>query len=209
MICRLCKSSKCNYLSKDKRRSYFFCDNCGLIFVPKQDHVGLSEEKDRYEKHENSINNKGYIKFLNEIVKTVKRYAEKDSKILDFGCGKSEVLGYLLKRNGYKCTGYDPLYEKGFVQVNSKFDIVILCEVIEHLRELDKELDLLKELIKPEGKLIIRTQLYKTPDSICKWWYTGDITHINFFSKKAIEHFASKIGLKLVSVCNEDIFIFA
>lgn len=207
--CTLCKSENCEFLCKDKRRSFLYCNDCGLIFVPPYDHVNLSEEKLRYDKHNNTVNNKGYVKFLEKIVKTVEEHAEKVSAILDFGCGKSAVLVHLLEKRGYRCIGYDPLYKTGCEQVNSGFDIVILCEVIEHLRALDTELDFIRGLLKPRSKVIIRTQLYKTPDSICDWWYARDITHINFFSKKSIELVGLKIGLELVSVRNEDIFIFA
>ena len=209
MKCRLCQGENCEPLCKDKRRSFLYCNDCGLIFVPPYDHVSLSEERLRYDKHNNTVNNKGYVKFLDEIVKTVEQHAEKESDILDFGCGSSAVLVHLLQKRGYRCAGYDPLYKKVCDQVDSGFDIVILCEVIEHLRAIDTELDFIKTMLKPRSKVIVRTQLYKTPDSIRDWWYARDFTHINFFSKKSMELAGLKIGLELVSVHNEDIFIFA
>lgn len=207
MKCKLCNSETCDILCKDKYRSFLYCKDCGLIFVPDCEHVSLLEEKLRYDNHDNSRSNAGYVNFLEKMVQTVECYGTKDIKILDFGCGKQAVLTCLLNEKGYSCTAYDPLYQQYSALINSQFDIVILCEVIEHLRKLNAELALIKSLINPQSKVIIRTQLYKSTNSILDWWYTKDITHVNFFTKKTIEFAALQIGLKVLHEQSPDIFV--
>ena len=131
---------------------------------------------------------KGYIHsgsegaYLN-IAKTVLRYLQPGSKILDFGCGpcdKTSVLQYL----GFKCSGYDDLQDDwhklpgnqekimSFAREHgidfrlgnggilpfekSSFDMIMLNDVLEHLHNSPRDLlnDLL-ELAIPEGLLFI------------------------------------------------------
>jgi SAM-dependent methyltransferase len=96
-----------------------------------------------------------------------------DKSILDFGAGGGHLLECLLSR-GYQCGAFEPsgageLAMKfsrfpNFIgatetNVNRKFDVVFLVEVVEHVydRELTALLNSVKATLKPGGLLIVTT----------------------------------------------------
>jgi hypothetical protein len=72
---------------------------CGLIFVPASEHISREEEKKRYNLHDNSAYNEGYVNYLNEIVGIVCAKCSPSDRILDYGSGKNVVLTRLLQDN--------------------------------------------------------------------------------------------------------------
>jgi hypothetical protein len=194
VFCPLCKCDNLKFLSRFCERDYYRCEECVLAFVPSYDHLSSSAEVLRYDKHNNGVDNPGYVKYLEEVADYVARIPVKDPQILDFGCYRNKVLVSILKKMGYDCEGYDPCYHIGLAALLKKYDLVVLCEVIEHLCDPDKEIDLIKTLLKDKtGHILIRTELYSVDRDIEKWWYTNDETHIFMPS----EHTISLIGLRL------------
>tara|TARA_Y100000114_G_C11735700_1_gene316020 strand:+ start:356 stop:928 length:573 start_codon:yes stop_codon:yes gene_type:complete len=61
---------------------------------------------------------------------------EPSAKILDFGCGKGDMVQHL-KSKGFDCKGYDPAIEKFQQFPDGDFDAVICLDVMEHIREED------------------------------------------------------------------------
>jgi hypothetical protein len=130
-----------------------------------------------------------------------------DKSILDFGSGKNAVLSGILKKNGFNCTSYDPLYGLNIIPPNNVFDILIACEVVEHLRDLRSELLMMRKLVSEKSKIIIRTQTYPSPEKFLKWWYIQDLTHINFFSLKSINFAGQILGCDIEQTAELDIFV--
>jgi len=117
------------------------------------------------------------------------------------------VLTILLTENGFDCTAYDPLFNINIDNDGSPYDIIILCEVIEHLRNIEAEMKKIKNLLKKDGILIIRTRLYPSVEKIENWWYAQDRTHINFFTIRTIDEIARIINRQNVLPKAEDIFV--
>jgi SAM-dependent methyltransferase len=177
--------------------------------VPEKFYLDMTSEKARYDLHDNSINNKGYVKYLTELFEIVKTISSKNELILDYGAGKEAVLTTILKMNEYNCTAYDPLYNHGEQIENGTFDLLIACEVVEHIRCIQKEIAFIRKLLKPQSKIIIRTQLYPSPERFQKWWYIQDLTHINLFTEKTILTLADSLGCILEKIIGKDIFILS
>ncbi len=207
MICRICLNHSSKIDVPVQRRKFCYCDNCGLIFVPEENWVSVEEEKERYEKHNNTPENKGYVKYLGQVAEIVGKLKKTSPRILDFGSGKSAVLTGILKEHGLDCTAYDPLFDINTDIDGQLYDIIILCEVIEHLRNITDELARIKKLLKADGTLIIRTRLYPSKAKIAEWWYGQDKTHINFFSRRTIDEVARKLERFKITSEAEDIFI--
>jgi len=137
--------------------------------------------------------------------------------VLEIGSG----MGYLLQQlkiKGFNCTGVDPsAFASDFARKefglevfttildsntfkNRKFDIVILCDVVEHIYEINKLISLIKAYLNSDGNIVILTG---NSDSIyakvCakKWLYFFSWEHISFFNKKSISQLFKNHGLKL------------
>ncbi len=181
-------------------RGLLHCSTCELVFVPEQGHVSAEAERERYALHTNTPEDEGYVSFLATTADAVLSLPAQSPRVLDFGSGPNAVLTGLLRHRGVDCTPYDPLYGLGLGTRDETFDVVVLCEVLEHLRDLPAELGLLKRLVAPGGHVVVHTYLRPAdPAQIGTWWYTLDPTHVNFFSVKSLEWFAAALGMRLVS----------
>lgn len=209
MKCRVCNNPSIETVGQNRWREFCYCDRCGLVFVPEQYWVSVEEEKNRYEKHNNTPENKGYIKFLEQVVDVVCNVKNPSfsPRVLDFGSGESAVLTTLLMEKGFDCIAYDPLFSINIDTDSSSYDIIILCEVIEHLRDIEAEMERIKNLLDGNGVLIIRTRLYPSVEKIENWWYAQDKTHINFFDSRTIGEVARRINRPNVLAIAEDIFV--
>lgn len=207
MNCRLCESTDCSFFISDKKRDFILCNTCALLFVPEKDLVTIHSEKERYALHNNTADNEVYVTYLKEFTREIKRVPVSNPRVLDFGSGQDKVLTHVLRESGYNCYAYDPLYGIGIEHLNDKFDIIILCEVVEHLRDLRKEMNVIKKILRPHGYVIIRTELYKNRGAFIDWWYTKDITHINFFSLYTIEKLAGLIGKRVFYTNSKNVVI--
>ncbi|MBD3345377.1 MAG: methyltransferase domain-containing protein [Chitinivibrionales bacterium] len=187
MECPLCREPHTVFLGADGRREYYHCQTCALRFVPPKYHVGIHEEKARYALHTNDGEDKQYIGYLGRIVSNIQKIARPGGRILDFGSGEHAALTSLLKKAGYECAAYDPLYGVGGRALEKKYNCVVLCEVIEHLRKPAEELRKIWKALVPGGTAFIKTAFY--PDSnFLSWWYKEDITHICFFSQETFRY---------------------
>ena len=185
--CPLCGSETTFLFHKGEGRDYLRCRECELIFAPKQFHLSTKDEKERYSKHNNVASDSRYLKYLSKVADFVEEFRGEDSKILDFGCGESAVLEYYYKTLGIQIDSYDPMYGIGLNIQSASFDIVIMCEVIEHLCKPKKELEFINSILKPNGKIFIRTSLYDDSINFESWWYKLDPTHIIFLSGKTVD----------------------
>jgi uncharacterized Zn finger protein len=59
MRCPLCKNNVIEEFASASGRTYYQCDNCGLIFTSKEFFLSNEEEKERYCFHQNRIDDDG------------------------------------------------------------------------------------------------------------------------------------------------------
>lgn len=207
MICKLCGSLDAADFCTGRTRKFIKCKSCGLIFVPAQDYLSIDDERARYDLHDNTSQNAGYVEYLAKCAAIVKQVVKPGSRVLDFGAGKNAVLTQMLAEEGYRCDAYDPLYSADTLTGNNKYDCIVICEVIEHLRDINADMELVKMSCAENAVIIIRTQLYVSDEKFTKWWYMQDLTHINFFSKRTIETLAERLDCKAEHTDVNDIFI--
>jgi hypothetical protein len=205
--CPLCTFDECTEIARDRRRPYYECGGCGLVFVPAVYHCTIDEERARYDLHDNTAANKGYAAFLAEVAAAAVGCRGPDGRFLDFGCGKEAILANILNGCGLRCDAYDPLYGYPFPALGTRYDAIVLCEVIEHCRSVAATLREVASLLTEDGTVIIRTQCIPPGADITRWWYAQDITHVNFFSPRSLEKAARLIGRELETTPAGDIFI--
>lgn len=90
-------------------------------------------------------------------------YCNKSKKILDFGAGDGALVRYLNSHYGQFCKFYDPYYQgtdeahlDSPFQQKEKFDVIVISHVIEHLDDLNDELEKFHRLLSEPGILVIR-----------------------------------------------------
>jgi SAM-dependent methyltransferase len=207
MNCKVCGSEEISLYARNKKREFLRCSRCELVFVPEHFYLTTEQERKRYDLHDNSIENKGYKEFLEKIVTVITDRFPRDCTILDFGSGANAVLATILDELGYSCESYDPLFNIHCHNDTLTYDAIIICEVIEHLRLLQDDFAFIKKRLKPDGTVIIRTQLYPDAGKFLNWWYIQDLTHINFFSPVTIAFVALQLNRTVVLTDVKDIFL--
>ena len=179
------------------------------MFVPEAFWLTVEAERARYAHHDNTAANDGYVKFLGQVADVVEGLVGPGARILDFGSGVNQVLSGLLRARGRECTAFDPLYDIGGEALRGRYDVIVLCEVIEHLRDLRGELSRLAACLAPNGSMIVRTQCYPAIEQMATWWYARDPTHINFFLPRSLEAAAGLCGLGCTATATPHIVVWS
>ncbi|WP_127718109.1 methyltransferase domain-containing protein [Halobacteriovorax sp. HLS] len=194
-ICPLCHESKNIHYFKD-RRTFLRCLSCNLVFVEREDLLPINEEKKIYDLHENDPDDIRYHEFLNRLLIPMNKYIKGIG--LDFGCGPGPVVSQILKDRKTEVFEYDPIFNNNLDILNFEYDYIICSEVIEHIYETEKSIELLLKLLKPLGALGVMTSFY--PDDMSKfkgWGYKNDPTHVRFFSEDTFRWIAIKYNLEI------------
>lgn len=204
MSCPLC-GSKDTYLFQEP--IFYRCKVCSLVFKDPKVWPSIEEEKERYLKHNNSLEDKGYRDFLLGFIRPLSGYLKPGMRCLDYGCGPSPSLSILMKERGFDCKDYDPHFFRDDGLLAEKYDLITCHEVIEHFRHPAEEFERLFGMLSSGGILAVRTQL--VPDDFKDWWYHSDNTHIVFYSKETLDRIAEKYGLYCFTLATGSVFIFS
>ena len=137
-------------------------------------------------------------------------------RILDIGAGTGDFL-LTAKNDGWETVGVEPserakniAIEKGISFVNgidalenNSFDVITMWHVLEHVPNLELQIQELKRLLKPTGTLIVAVPNFKSFDAkyYNEFWAAYDVPiHFWHFSKKAIQSLFGKVDMKLEKV---------
>ena len=202
------------------------CGNCGFCFA---DMIATQQEYDLYYKNFNMYSSSAKLKekVTNRACeiryKVVKKYIDKEEKILDVGCGDGTFLLFL-KDHGYRrIYGIDPseqsiatlkeggiegrvgnVFEDAVEELKGTFDVVTFTAVIEHIFDLEKVIKQLSAYLKKTGKIFIDApavegfEKYITP--IPNYF---NQEHINYFSLCSLDNLLLKNGYYRLSTNQE------
>ncbi|MBW1657402.1 class I SAM-dependent methyltransferase [Flavobacterium quisquiliarum] len=137
-------------------------------------------------------------------------------KLLDIGAGTGDFL-LTAKNNGWDTIGVEPseraknsAKQKGisFVEEissleNNSLDVITMWHVLEHVPDLEHQIQELKRLLKPTGTLIVAVPNYKSFDAnhYKTFWAAYDVPiHFWHFSKKSIQLLFEKVDMKLEKI---------
>ncbi len=193
--CPVCASKHTSLFAQGENRLYIHCASCDLVFVPEHFFVSAEEEKAKYDHHQNSIENRGYVDFLNRLLLPLQTRLEPGARGLDFGSGPGPTLHLLMQQAGYEMDIYDIFYFPDSSVFAKTYDFITMTEVIEHLHHPMQELHRLWEMLHPGGYLGIMTAF--RPKRFEGWYYKRDKTHIRFFTEKTFVCIARTLGAKL------------
>lgn len=156
-------------------------------------------------------------KSLTNKIKLVNHFCKNKGNILDIGAGTGDFLR-IAKKNGWQISGIEPseiarenalkkeilLNETSeeILKQTIKFDCITLWHSLEHIPDLEKQLQFLNKIIKPDGTLIIAIPNFKSKDAqIYKEFWAGfDVPrHIWHFSQKSVQLIFKEINFKIIA----------
>jgi cyclopropane fatty-acyl-phospholipid synthase-like methyltransferase len=205
--CPLCFFPDTRDFCQDKLRDYLRCEQCQLVFAPKQFHLSAVDEQAQYDHHQNNPEDSGYRKFLSRLADPLLQRLSPNSQGLDFGCGPGPCLSVMLEEQGHRVDLYDLYYQPDKTVFEREYDFITATEVIEHLSEPRLELQRLWGLIKPGGYLGLMTKLVADAEKFATWHYKTDPTHISFFSRQSFDYLGVLWGSAPV-IIGADVIIF-
>ena len=197
MTCPLCSSSEVVDYHQDKKRPYLQCQVCDMVFVPSSHHLNSEQEKAEYDKHENDLNDQGYITFLSRLINPMLARVSNGSNGLDMGCGPAPALAKQFEQHGHNMALYDLYYFNDNSVLEQSYDFVTCTEVIEHIASPKSFIENLLKCLKPGAPLGLMTKLVISPERFAIWHYKNDPTHICFYSRKTFEYLANYYQLQL------------
>lgn len=206
--CPLCGADQTQPFHQDKRRSYFRCEICALVFVAAKDRPTSAQEKAIYDLHQNQLDDLGYRRFLMRFATPFLQYLPSNSLSgLDFGCGPGPLLAEILKNGGHEMALYDPFYAPDLSVFSARYDFVTCTEAIEHFHQPMHEWAQLIRLLKPQGILGIMTKLVIDAEAFSRWHYKNDLTHVSFFSRETFGFLAQRDGFEVEFPANDVILL--
>ncbi|MCJ8331233.1 MAG: glycosyltransferase [Lentisphaeria bacterium] len=188
------------------------CHKAGFIYNPIFDLGGAEKyqlKKNKYSSHQRLINAVGEL--------------EKGQAILDIGCGSGFLAKHLIEM-GHSVTGVDIYYSKEAEEActrfevfdleaglglkrDEQFDVIILADILEHMRHPDQLLFLVRKHLKPDGIVIASTgnvaNIYiRLSLLIGDFSYTErgilDRTHYRLFTLKSFRETIQSCGFKKI-----------
>ena len=191
------------------RRKYYQCNHCSSVFLDSEYYVSEEDERKRYEKHNNDIEDPGYQKFVEPIVCGVEQHFDKKHKGLDFGSGTGPVIAKLLRDKGYTIELYDPFFCNNPEKLEKTYDFIVCCEVMEHFHFPAKEFSLLRSILKHNGALFCMTDIFSERVDFRTWYYKNDATHVFFYHRNALALIQSKFIFSTLVIDGRFIQFFA
>ena len=171
----------------------------------------------------------------NKLVGRLRRYIANAKSIVDYGCGNGDLISELLKQTNAKISGVefstasiDRVNKKfsndgNFGQVfkagakfeeNNRVDLVISCEVIEHLSDdmLVDYVEDIKQLLKIGGRLIVTTPNSENLDENILFCPNCEHTfhrwqHMRSWSRESLSMFLQDVGFEVEHVFEKDFCI--
>ena len=191
---------------------------------PDIDKLSKYYESDDYISHTDHRRNfKEYLYFLVKQIalrnklKLINGFKTDTKTILDFGCGTGDFLK-VCDKDGWEITGIEPNSKAREIAnqkldnlvfdateatnfKNKKFDVITLWHVLEHLPNLKESIINFKQLLKPNGVLVIAVPNFKSYDAnyYQSYWAAWDVPrHLWHFSQYSILKLFDEVNMKIV-----------
>ena len=122
-------------------------------------------------------------------------------EILDFGCGMGTFVQTAREKLGMQVWGSDiiePRYGKEYFLRDlpeNRFDMIVSCEVLEHLPFPREILQAALRSLRPGGVFAFQTAFYDPQACKRDWWYVGPANgHVSLYSVGALDTLFSTLG---------------
>lgn len=188
--CPVCHGNQTGHFQTVEARSYWRCDTCMATFLDPTQYPDLATEKAEYDRHQNALQDPGYLGFLNRLAAPLIERLKPGSSGLDYGCGPGPALAQMLKDSGFRMQVYDPIYASDPQVLDQQYDFITCTEVAEHFHRPAEEFDRLIGRIKPGGWLGLMTRFQTDDARFANWHYRRDPTHVVFYREATFQWLA-------------------
>jgi len=198
--CILCNHETTSFTHEKFGIVFHECPHCELIYKDSSSYINESDELKVYLKHQNSLENIGYVNYLtNFLEQGVLPFIQK-GKALEFGSGPTPVLAHLLRTQyHFDVDIYDYYFSPQKVYEGKTYDLITSTEVIEHIQQPQGVFKLFHELLNQGGILSLMTLFYpKDKDVFMDWFYIRDPSHVTFYTPKTMAFIAFQFGFELL-----------
>ena len=153
-----------------------------------------------------------------EIVDFLKPFIKNEAKVLDIGCSSGVLLAEIRKMTNARVTGVEPdatmvrvakeyygiedmenIFFEDFIKKNNeKFDLVILRHVLEHLKDPNKAVEELKDLLSDGGYLFLvmpNAANFRFSRSLA---HNLEFGHLYSYTPHSLCQLLKKHGLKII-----------
>jgi SAM-dependent methyltransferase len=126
-------------------------------------------------------------------------------RVLDFGCGMGTFVEVARRQLQMQVWGTDIIEPRfgreWFVRSGdiaaAQFDVIVACEVIEHLTDPVGLFDQIKRWLKRGGVFAFQTAYYDPGACGRDWWYIGPANgHVSLYSARSFDVLAKRLGAR-------------
>jgi hypothetical protein len=203
-------------LLKNPRRSFFRCGDCGFSFLHPDFLPSEETALNRYKLHHNDDDSKGYHHYLSKIIERALFYAGNPKttypaccRVIDWGSGPNPLASQIMRDLGLTVFSWDPHFSDAETPKKAFYDLGICIEVAEHFINPQKDFSAFFETLKPGAFAVMHTHLApEDDDAFLRWWYTEDITHVSFYSKRSLEILGEIHSYELITIEKNKLAVF-
>ncbi|WP_416867719.1 MAG: class I SAM-dependent methyltransferase [Imperialibacter sp.] len=178
-----------DYLVSQQSFAISICSSCGLLITnprPSKETISQFYDSNSYLSHNSDGSLMSTLYSIAQRytlwykLRLVKRLAKPGSRLMDYGCGVGQFMQYM-QSNKYEVTGIEPsdiglskarskellVYQtlSEAKESESKFDVITLWHVLEHVHDLNTTIKQLKKLLNKDGYLVIAVPNTKSWDA--------------------------------------------
>lgn len=204
------------------------CNSCSFRFtnpIPTENKIGAYYKSEDYISH--SGTKKGIVNRLYHVVRnyTLKKKFQlvnkhaKGKSLLDIGCGTGDFLNYV-NQQGWQVNGLEPDNDArklcktnhGIDTVstdelhnlkNESVDVITMWHVLEHVYNLNKDVEKIKGVLKKDGTLFVAVPNCSSHDAkkYGEFWAAYDLPiHLYHFRPNNIKQLFAKYDMEVIDV---------
>jgi SAM-dependent methyltransferase len=197
------------------------CRDCGFVFTSPR---FAKEDYDRiYKCIQRPLNIDGPFETaraarFRRLVAIVRKFVPQEATFLDFGCGDGSFLrefngaggrGFEIGAPGRRMVGSYEIVTGDWTSVagtsifaTASFDFIVAFNVLEHLPQIEDDLALIRNVLKPGGLFFacIPNIESLTAKALGKYWGMLLLEHLWYFSPSTLKQLLSRYGLKCLTI---------
>jgi hypothetical protein len=203
--CPLC-GSDAHFFHTAFNRDYWECPMCCGVFLSPDQLLPPEMEYQEYCTHHNDVNDTGYQKFVMPLVDLITSNHYVKQIGLDFGAGSGPVVTKMLEDRGFTLQVYDPFFHPDTTVLDNTYDFIVTCEVVEHFYHPRETFNQLMKMLKPNGVLYCKTELFTDAIDFTQWRYPREATHVFFYRPQTVHWMTSSLNGVSATIYSNKIF---